>query len=381
MISESDYRKKIRKDYTQKNDSNRISQILNTEISLFPSKFKDKHKVTLYGEMSVLMNAGVDVIEALEIVTEQFKEKRKQKTLKRIKESLIEGDSLSVAMRNSQQFSEYELFSVNIGEETSQLVKIFTELNSFFQRRIIQRRKIISALSYPIIVSITAVFAIAFMLRFLVPMFSSVYKQFGGDLPQITRFVLSMSNFLQKNTVALLLFFIVVWLLYSFLKKKRGVQKLIDTFLFNIPLFGNILKKIYLARFARAMALLLGAGIPLLTSLDFTKKMVGRVTLLDILEKTKEDIIQGGSLHESLSNFSFFSSKFIAMIKVGEMTNQLPYLFHQLSEQYTNEIEHQTNLINSILEPILILFLGFVVGFILIALYLPIFELSTNFGV
>lgn len=387
MINETAYKQKLNanKELTVKPKTNSgnwsLQDLLQKEISLFPSSFQDKHKASFYGELAILLQSGVDLVEALDIISQQYKQKQKKQILEQIKKKVIAGESLSQAMRETKQFSDYELFSIQIGEESGQLISILSELKDFYTKRIQQRRKIISALSYPFVVTIIAVVAVLFMLRFLVPMFSSVYKQFGGDLPKITQFVLALSTGLQKNSWLIITLIGILIAAYFLAKNTIPFRKASDFVLFNSPLFGSIFQKIYLSRFARSMSLLLGSDVPLVSALDFSQKMIGRYTIQQFLEQSKDDIYHGKSLHSSLQQFSLFPPKFISMVKVGESTNQLPFLFDQLSEQYTNEVEHQTNLINSILEPMLILFLGMVVGFILVALYLPIFELSTNFGI
>ncbi len=385
MINQSIYKQRIDTNKTKSKKEqkrvNKLEKILQKDINLFSSRFKEKHKQNYYSELAILLRAGVDLVEALDIIRQQYKQSKIKTTIKKIQELIVDGESLSQAMRQSNQFSDYELFSLQIGEESGQLIEILNELSDFYSKRIQQRRKIIGALSYPFIVSLIAVLAIVFMLRFLVPMFSSVYKQFGGELPQITKFVLALSNGLKNHSLFILIGFALSIGLYFMVRHTILFKKITDFSLFHIPLFGKIFRKIYLARFARSMSLLLGAGIPLVSAIDFSQKMINRWTIQQFLEKSKDDIFHGHSLHSSLAKFYLFPPKFISMVKVGESTNQLPYLFDQLSNQYTEEIDHQTGLINSILEPLLILFLGVIVGFILIALYLPIFELSTNFGI
>ena len=382
MIDEKTYIEKLNLP-TQERQAPKVQfiDLLNRDISLVKTRFKDKHKETLYGELSILLNAGVDIIESLSIISQQFSNSTRQSILKTIRTDLINGSSFSLALRKSEQFTNYESFSIQIGEETGRLIEICSELHEFFKRKIIQKRKIVSALSYPFVVTCTAIVAVAFMLRFMVPMFSNVYKQFGGELPKISQLVLAISDFLQQYGLFIFSFLLTGGFLIATFKNNKWLKRVSDRFLFRMPVFGTIFKKIYLARFSRSMSLLLGSGVPLLSAIEFTQKMIGRITIQEYLTGVAQNIMNGRSLHESLVSFHLFDSKFISMVKVGETSNQLPYLFNQLSEQYANEVEHQTSLINSILEPALILFLGVVVGFILVALYLPIFKLSTNFGI
>ena len=292
---------------------------------------------------------------------------------------IVGGSSLSSSLKDSGKFSPHEYYSVQIGEETGELVVVLEELSKFFSKKINQRRQIITALSYPIIVLFVAIGAITFMMNFIVPMFASVFSRFGGELPAITKVIISISNFLSSNLIYIILALIMFILFTISQKRKIWFRKLSSMLLLKIPVIGKLISKIYLARFCSSMKLLINAKIPLVNAMDLMEKMIGFYPIECTIKHIRKDLMEGTPLYKSLAKFNIYSKRFTALTQVGEEVNQLDSIFAKLTSQYSDEVDHQTKLLSSFIEPVILIFLGLFVGLILIAMYLPLFQMSSSF--
>mgnify|MGYP000184578243 CR=1 FL=1 len=360
-------------------ESTDIFAFLNKDIELFGSGLSDKKKEAFYIEMSILLSAGVDIKTALEIIYEEQTKAKEKALFGTLKENIIAGSTLSDAIKNSGKFSDYEFFSLQIGEESGKLALVLQQLAAFYQSKIKQRRQLVSALSYPVLVLSTSFGAIFFMMNFIVPMFADIFKRFGGNLPGITQAIVSISEVV-NNYILYVFLMIIGTVIFLFTQKQKvWYQKWSAILIIKIPLMGDLIKKIYLARFCYSMNLLISSKIPILRSLDLIKKMIGFYPIEIALTQIEEDILQGKALHKSMAEHEIFPKRLVSLVKVGEEVNQLDIFFDKIAKQYTDEIEHQTGLIGSLIEPIMIIFLGLVVGIILIAMYLPLFQLSNSF--
>lgn len=356
-----------------------IIDLLNKDLSLFGDKLNDKKKEAFYHELGILLSAGVDIKTTLELISmEQAKEKDKL-LFERIKDFVIAGNTLSGSIRDTRMFSAYEFFSLQIGEESGKLPVVLKELGLYYNKKIKQRRQIIGALTYPSIVLFTSLAAVFFMMNFIVPMFADVFKRFGGDLPTITKMIVNASTFFRKYFYIFFLFVISIIVFVYSQRQQIWFRKYGSKILLRMPLAGEIVRKVYLARFCNSMTLLIGAKIPILRSINLVKQMIGFYPLEESLTQIEKDILHGISLNKSMSAFSIYPKRMTSLIKVGEEVNQLDNFFEKIASQYNEEVEHQTSMISSMIEPFMIIFLGLIVGFILIAMYLPLFQLSTSF--
>ncbi|MCW3071757.1 MAG: type secretory pathway, component PulF [Bacteroidetes bacterium] len=353
---------------------------LNRDISFTSVGLTDKKKERFYSEMHILFSAGVDIRTALELVEEgQLKEKDKQ-LYAGIKEAVISGQSFSNALEKTGRFSVYEFYSLKIGEESGKLPEVLQELAVFFSKKIKQKRLLTKALSYPVIVLLSSVGAIAFMLKFVVPMFADVFKRFKGGLPYFTQLIIRFSDAFSHYFIWLLLISVLFCVFVYSQRQQPWFRKFSSGLLLRIPVVKELVSKIYLARFCQSMQLLIASKTPLVSAIDLVKKMIGFYPIEISLETVKEDVMKGKSLHESLSQFSIYNKRLVSLIKVAEEVNQLDKMFTRLANQYSDEVEHQTSVLGSLIEPLMILFLGAIITVILIAMYLPMFQMSNSIG-
>ena len=355
------------------------TELLSKDVSLGSGKLSDKKKDSFFFELSTLLQSGIDLKNSLDLMTLESVKDKHVGIIKEIKDKVIAGQSMALAVQSSGRFSDYDFFSIQIGEETGNLAEVMKDLAVYYRRKIAQHRKIVGALTYPLIVLSTSAGAVFFMLRCVVPMFSDVFKRFGGKLPWITQVVISFSNFVEQFFIpGFLLLAVLVWLIYSN-RNRAGFRRITSNMVLKIPVVGELVKKIYLARFCNTMRLLVSTKIPLLRAIAMSGQTIVFYPLEVSLKKVEQGIMEGRALHECLRDFSIYPPKLVQLIKVGEEINKLDYFFESIAGQYVDEIEHQTNTLSKLIEPLIIIFLGLVVGFILVAMYLPMFEMSNSF--
>jgi type IV pilus assembly protein PilC len=357
-----------------------LSNILSYDIKLFSFHFSDRSKESFYLELSTLFSAGLDIKSSLELVIQERADKNERKLIESVLRSLIQGDSLSEALERTNQFTPYEYFSVKIGEESGKLALVLSQLYLYFFSKLKQKRKVISALSYPFIILITAIAAVAFMLTFVVPMFKDIFKRFGGELPALTKWIISLSDGLSQNFYLFLILIIIFSGLFIYVKRFPWFIKNYAFFLLRIPIIGKLISSMHLSIFCSSMSLLLGAKVPLVSTLGLIQKMIPFYPIQNSLSKIESDILLGLTLHESMSKHSIYDKRMLVLIKVGEEVNKLDYFFSQLNQKFDQDIDHQTSLLSTFFEPFIIIFLGVIVAFILIAMYLPMFQISNQVG-
>lgn len=349
--------------------------ILQREISL-KKPFSDKAKEDFYKEFSSLLRSGIDIQRTLSILIEEQEAKKVKKILEQIQSDLVVGNSLSEALEKTGHFTSYEFQSIRIGEETGRLQLILEHLTSYFTNKVKLRRQLISVFTYPTFVIFITIGVLYFMLNSVVPMFEDVFKQFGQDLPYLTQKIIAVSN--NFSTFLLFLGITVVLLIVTAYTQRKEIwyRNFTSKLMLRVPVFGPLMKKIYLARTCQSMSLLLSSKTPLVTSIELVREMIGFYPIEEALVTIRAQVIKGGTLHEGFANYSIFDKRMVSLTKIAEETNQLDATFSRLSDQYQEDIEFRTKLIGTIIEPLIIVIIGLVVGVIMVAMYLPMFNLS-----
>lgn len=357
-----------------------IQSILSTELQFFGATFGLRKKEAFYTELSVLLAAGVALKDALNLIAQEAAKTAEQKMLEDVISEILQGKTFSTAIKSQKSFSNYEYYSIKIGEETGTLQKVCEELGNYFQRKNVQRRIVLNALSYPIVVVSTALLAVLFMLQFVVPMFADIFEQNKVSLPFLTKAVILLSEGLQQHILLLTVMIVLFLGAVKLISKRKRFQNYFSRFLLKLPYIGDLLGKVYLAQFTQATALLLGSNIPMLQSIRLTKEMIAFQPMQQALKRVEQDLLSGSLLSTSLSKLPLFDRKMVSMIKVAEETNQNSFIFERLSNQYTNDVVQKSKALTTVLEPLIIVVLGIVVALILIAMYMPMFQLSTVIG-
>lgn len=364
----------------RKKTSFELSEVLTREITLFGSSFNNKKKEEWYSELHVLLKSGIDLKSGLELLTETRKKEKEKQLLQSLVDPLIAGQSFSTILQENKHFTDYEYYAIRIGEQTGQLAQITQELSDFYKRKNDLKREIVSALTYPVIVLCTALLVIMFMLRYVVPMFVDIFKQNKVALPGITKMIIRFSDMIGSYGGYIIGGGIVLILGSSYIAKQPWFRKAWGTFLLKIPILGAYFRKIYLAQCTQALSLLTSARVPMVDSLELVKNMINFYPLQNGLENTRNAIITGDKMSAAFAKNPIFDKKMIALIRVAEETNQTEFIFARLKEQFNQQVKHQSQLIANVLNPILTLLVGLIVGVILVAMYLPMFRLSSVIG-
>ncbi len=357
-----------------------ISEILNREIRFKKARIGNKKKVVIYENLHILLKSGVDIQNALEIIKDNFSKIKDKEIVENIKHQIVNGQTISTAFHNTGLFSFYEYYSLRIGEETGKIICVLGDLHKYFKKKVEQRQKIIGAVTYPIIVILTAIIAVFFMMSFIVPMFENIYERFNRELPYLTSTVIDISHFFENNALNLLGIVLLLAILYTVFRNKPRFIRAKDHSFSKIPVIGDLIRKTHLINFCTSMELLISARIPLSEALSLTSDMINYHPISYSLSIIEEDLLKGSSLTVSMNKFPVFDKRILSLVKVGEEVNQLDKSFGTLKEQYLTEVDNKIAMLSSIIEPLLIIFIGSFVALILVSMYLPIFQMSTSFG-
>ncbi|MCH2224904.1 MAG: type II secretion system F family protein [Crocinitomicaceae bacterium] len=349
--------------------------ILQREISL-KKTFSDKSKESFYNEFNSLLESGIDIQRALSILIEEQQNKKLFAVLEQILTDLVGGRSLAESLEKTGHFTAYEYQSVRIGEETGRLQIILYHLANYFTNKVKLRRQLVSVFTYPSFVILITIGVLYFMLNSVVPMFEDVFKQFGQELPYLTKKIIGLSN--HFSTFLLYFFLLLVGIsIYGYTQRKEdGFRKITSAIAMRTPIFGKLIQKVYLARMCQSLSLLLGAKTPLVNALTLVEEMIGFYPIENAIKEIKSEIVKGESLHQGLAKFAIFDQRLVSLTKIAEEINQLDKTFERLSQQYQEDIEFRTKLIGTIIEPLIIVVIGLVVGVIMVAMYMPMFNLS-----
>lgn len=357
-----------------------VEKFLKREIHLFGDPFNTKQKENFYTELSVLLDAGVSLKDGLLLIANAQKKQANKQLCKALVQAIVLGKSFAEAIRQKAVFSAYEYYSLKIGEETGNLKKVCCELGTYFRRRNEQRKNTLNALSYPVVVFLTALLAVLFMLSFVVPMFAEIFKQNKVELPALTKIVMAISEGIQTHFKGIIVLVVLLFFGLKKVAKKRGFQKYAALLLLKVPVVGELFRKVYVGQFTQATALLVSAKIPVLQSVQLTKKMIDFYPMQVALQKIENRLLEGTVLSTCLAEHAIFDRKMIALMKVAEETNQNEFVFKRLTTQYNEDVQQQSKMLTTLLEPLIIVFLGIVVALVLIAMYMPMFQLSTVIG-
>jgi len=328
-------------------------------------------------QLATMIDAGLAMVQSLQGLAEQTTNKVMRDVIKDVCARVESGDSFSEALqKHPKAFNRLYVAMVSAGEKGGLLAEILSRLATYLENTARLRKKVKSALMYPSVVSVVAVLITTFLLVKVVPVFGDVYSGFGAKLPAPTQFLINISNFLKSY----ILYFIVagggaIWGWFYFIKTPAG-REFWDARRIKLPIFGPIAHKICLARFTRTLASLIRSGVPILEVLQIVSQTVGNVVMEKAIKVSASDIERGQSISSALSKHPVFPSMVIRMITAGEQTGKIDNMLERISDFLDEEIETVLSGLTAMIEPILIVFLGVVIGGMVICMFLPIFKLS-----
>jgi type IV pilus assembly protein PilC len=342
-------------------------------------RVKDKDIVVFTRQFATMIDAGLPLVQALEILTTQVENKALAKSLAVIKSDVESGSTYAEALRkHPKSFPELYVNMVAAGESGGILDTILNRLATYIEKSMKLKKKVKGAMIYPIVVSSVAILVIAVIMVFVVPTFSKMFEQLGGTLPGPTKLILGISNFMAGLGGLFLLIGIIAF--FVVLAQARRTEKgkaITDKIFLRLPIFGVLLRKVAVAKFTRTLGTLISSGVPILDGLEITAKTAGNKVIEYAVMDVRQAVSEGKTIAEPLMKSKTFPPMVTHMISVGESTGALDAMLSKIADFYDDEVDNAVNNLTAMMEPMLMVFLGGAVGFIVVAMYLPIFKLIT----
>ncbi|MCG7411639.1 type II secretion system F family protein [Moraxella nonliquefaciens] len=329
-------------------------------------------------QLATMMKAGVPLTQSFEIVADSLENPSMKELVLKIKADIEAGSNFATALRKHPKYFD-DLFCslVESGEQSGALETMLERVATYKEKSELLKAKIKKAMKYPIAVIIVAIIVTAILLIKVVPVFADMFAGFGADLPAFTQFVVNMSNWMVKYY---LLFFIVLAILaVSFTQAKLRSQKFrnfLDKLALKLPIFGDIVYKSIIARFCRTLSTTFAAGVPLIDALDSTAGATNNIVFYEATQRIKEDVATGQQMQFAIRSTNLFPSMVIQMVGIGEEAGSLEEMLDKAATFYENEVDNAVDGLTSLMEPMIMAFLGIVIGGLVVAMYLPIFMMG-----
>lgn len=356
------------------------TRVRKKSVSLFGKgkKIKPMDIALFTRQLATMMSAGVPLLQAFDIIGEGFDNPNMRKMVDDIKQDVAAGNSLANSLRKQPQyFDDLYCNLVDAGEQSGALETLLDRVATYKEKTEALKKKIKKAMTYPAAVIVVAVIVSAILLIKVVPQFQSVFEGFGAQLPAFTLMVIAISEVLQEWWLLVLGgLFVLAFVLRHFYKKSEKFRDAVDRGLLKIPLIGSILYKSAIARYARTLATTFAAGVPLVDALDSVAGATGNVVFRNAVEKIKGDVSTGMQLNFSMRTTGVFSSMAIQMTAIGEESGSLDEMLSKVATFYEDEVDNMVDNLTTLMEPMIMAVLGVLVGGLIIAMYLPIFQLG-----
>jgi type IV pilus assembly protein PilC len=350
-------------------------------ISFLKPRVTNKDIVVFTRQFSTMIDAGLPLVQGLTILAEQSENPTFKGILKEITKDVEGGSTLAEAMKKHPKV--FDALFVNLvaaGEVGGILDTILRRLAVFIEKAEKLKRQIKGALTYPIVVVCIAILVIAVILIFVIPVFEDMFASFGSALPAPTQIVVNLSRFMKSNIHWVIIGLgVLAYGLKRYRDSKSG-RKQTDAIFLKLPIFGELLKKTAVARFTRTLGTMISSGVPILDALEIVAKTAGNVIIEEIIYEVRGSIAEGQTIAEPLSENDIFPGMVIQMIAVGEATGALASMLEKIADFYDEEVDAAVTALTSMLEPLLMLFLGGSIGGLVVAMYLPIFQMAAAMG-
>jgi len=348
------------------------------EISLPGRKPKVKLKdlAVFSRQFATMINSGLSLLRALTILTEQTENKSLARVLGEVRNEIESGSALSVAMgKHPKVFPPLMVNMTKAGEVGGFLDVVMLRIAENFEAEVRLRGKVKAAMTYPVVVFIMAILMCTGMLIFIVPVFAKMFSTLGGELPAPTKLLVFLSKSLRLIGPFLLVLLVVGFQVWQRIKHQDRVRDVVDPLKLKAPVFGKLFQKISLSRFSRNLGTMMSSGVPILQSLDIVADTTGNRVLAHAVRDVQESVRSGESLAKPLESHPVFPPMVVQMMAIGEDTGALDTMLLKISDFYDQEVEATTEALTALIEPLMIAFLGAVVGSMIIALYMPIFKI------
>lgn len=332
--------------------------------------------------LSLMLLSRLNILQALEIIFSETKNKSFRAVLKKIITEVKSGSSLSKSFsKYPKLFPDIYIANLKVAEETGEVAEVLMEYTKYEENVENLKRKIVQASRYPLLVLVVAFLVVVFMVFFLIPTFQGLFSSSKLALPPLTAVIMDISVFIKENSIVILLLISALGFSLKGMKRMDSVKSLTDRLLLEAPLIPKLYTRNTLARFSLSMAILLRSRVTLLEALKISKNISSNRLFRSEIDFLVRKLIKGENISSNIQNSRFFDLTFIRMLKVGEESAELEKVFSLIGSYYSKEFDYYLDNLTSLIEPVLILFIGLIVALILVAMYMPMFELVNNFGV
>jgi type IV pilus assembly protein PilC len=344
--------------------SNRKKRVKLKDLAIFSRQF------------ATMINSGLSLLRSLNILTEQTDSKRLAETLQDVRNDVETGSSLSSAMgKHPDVFPPLMVNMCRAGEVGGFLDSVLLQIAENYESEVKLRGKIKAAMTYPVAVLCIAVLAVIGMLIFIVPVFAKMFMTLGGTLPAPTRVLIFLSHAMKIGVPVIIVGGIVGIQVWKRIKRKEQVRRIVDPLKLKVPVFGELFRKLAIARFTRNLGTMMRSGVPILQSLEIVAETTGNIVVTDAVRDIQNSVRNGESITQPLSQHAVFPPMVVQMMAVGEDTGALDTMLHKVSQFYDQEVEATTESLTALIEPLMIAFLGGIIGSMIVALYMPIFKI------
>lgn len=328
-------------------------------------------------QFSTMLDAGLPIIQCLDILQQQQENKRFKKILKDVKESVEGGQTFAEALKKyPQQFDDLFVNMVAAGEASGVLDTILKRLSTYLEKAAKLKKRIKGAMVYPAITFLVAIVVVGVIMVFVIPVFEQMFSDFGGQLPAPTQIVVNLSRMIRANILYLLgAVALAVFALRRVRKTEKG-RAAIDRYLLTVPVFGPLLRRVAVAKFSRTLGTMLTSGVSILDALDIVAKTSGNKTVETAIYRVRQGIAEGRTMSEPLAESGVFPAMVCQMIAVGESTGALDTMLIKIADFYDEEVDQAVENLTAAIEPVMMIFMGVIIGGLVVSMYLPIFKMA-----
>jgi type IV pilus assembly protein PilC len=350
-------------------------------VSFLQPKVRTPDVVVFARQFATMINAGLPLIQCLDILQAQQENKTFKKMLRQIKETVEAGSTLADALgKYPNVFDDLFVNMIAAGETGGILDTILNRLSEYMEKAMKLKKRVKSAMTYPIIVLCIAVLVIGVIMVFVIPVFEKMFADFGGALPGPTQIVVNTSEFIRDNILYMIGAAVVFFFLFKrYYKTKKG-RALVDDYLLKLPVFGLLLRKVAVAKFTRTLGTMVSSGVPILDALDITAKTSGNKTVEAAIYRVRVGISEGRTIADPLAESGVFPSMVCQMVAVGESTGALDAMLSKIADYYDDEVDAAVDSLTAMIEPFMMVFLGVTIGGLVVSMYLPIFKMAGMVG-
>lgn len=336
-------------------------------------KIKPKDRVLFYRELATMISAGVSLSKSFSILYEQFNDKAVKNMIVAILKNISTGRSLSDSMANHPEiFTKYDISLIASAEESGTLDETLGRIADFYDKQILLKKKISSALTYPCFVVIIAIIVLIIMVMYVIPQFQGAFRNLNVEMPPITKFVFETGDFLRYYWYTIPCAMLFFYLIFYFSRHNEKLRYMTDSIALYIPIVGKILEIAYTSRSCRTLCTLLNSGVSLVDSLEMTSSVISNRKIRHSFMKIKETVSLGQPLNVAMTESKIYALMVCQMVAVGEETGKTEEMLDRIAFWYESELEELTKKLTSILEPMMVVFVGIIVAFIVAAIFLPI---------